>query len=100
MTRKRKPTYPTPITSKRRTSPDGGAPIPRTSIAMDVSAGLGRTGLSIGQHVRIAGSGLHAGETGVIERFTGSVVPTAVVRMASGGTRHVRTIDLEPAPRA
>jgi hypothetical protein len=99
MTRKRKPTYPTPA-PKRRGPTDGGAPIPRTSIAMDTTAGLGRAGLSVGQHVRITGAGLHAGETGVIERFTGSVVPTAVVRTGTGGTKHIRTIDLEPAPRA
>lgn len=99
MTRKRKPTYPTPST-KRRGPSDGGAPIPRTSIAMDLRAGKGQAGLAIGQHVRITGAGMHAGETGVIERFTGSVVPTAVVRTGDGGTRHIRTIDLEPAPRS
>jgi hypothetical protein len=67
---------------------------------MDPTAGLGRAGLAVGQHVRIAGSGLYAGESGVIERLTGSVVPTAVVKLESGATRHIRTIDLEPTPRS
>ena len=42
------------------------------------------------------GGGLYAGETAVIERLTGSVVPSAIVRTESGNTRQVRTIDLEP----
>ena len=98
MTRKRKQTYPAAGSSRRRGPADGGGPAPRPSITMDAHAGLGRPGIAAGQHVRIGGSGLYAGETGVIERLTGSVVPTAVVRTASG-TRHIRTIDLEPAPR-
>jgi hypothetical protein len=32
----------------------------------------------------------------IIERLGGTVVPTALVRIASGRSRDVRTIDLEP----
>jgi hypothetical protein len=66
---------------------------------MDTRAGLGRSGLAVGQQVVVAGTGLYAGETGVIERLTGSVVPTAVVRTATG-TSLIRTIDLETNPRS
>lgn len=96
MTRKRKQTYPSFATSKRRGPADQGSAIPRTSVAIDVTARLGREGLKVGQLVRITGNGRYAGETAVIERLGGSVVPTAVVRTETGETRHVREIDLEP----
>lgn len=97
--RKRKVTYPAPRTSRR---PDqaGAAPIvPRTTVAIDVAARLGRDGLVIGGRVRIGGTGLYAGETAVIERFAGSVIPAAFVRTEAGRSRQVRTIDLEPLPQ-
>jgi hypothetical protein len=97
VTRKRKQSYPPPITSTKRVVPDG-APTPRTTIAIDLLARKGRTGLTVGARVRIVGGGLYAGETAVIDRFTGSVVPAAVVRTESGRSRQVRTIDLEPLP--
>jgi hypothetical protein len=46
--------------------------------------------------VRIAGTGLYAGEIAVIQRFAGSAIPAAVVTTESGSSRQVRTIDLEP----
>jgi hypothetical protein len=49
--------------------------------------------------VRIAGTGLYAGEAAVIERMSGGVIPTALVRTEAGRTRQVRTIDLEPISR-
>lgn len=96
--RKRKVTYPTANTSRRPAPADAPVVQPRTSVAIDTTALAGRQGLAVGARVRIAGGGLYAGETAVIERFTGSVVPAAVVRTESGRTRQVRTIDLEPIP--
>jgi len=63
---------------------------------IDLTAGKGRAGLSVGGRVRIAGSGLYAGEIAVIERLVTGVIPQAVVRTEAGKTRQVRTIDLEP----
>jgi hypothetical protein len=98
--RKRKVTYPVPRTAKKPAPivGVGGEPAHvRTSVvAIDVTAGGGRTGLALGDRVRIIGTGLYAGEAAVIERFAGGVVPAALVRTESGRTRQVRTIDLEP----
>jgi hypothetical protein len=98
--RKRKVTYPVPRTAKKPAPIVGVGSEPahvRTSVvAIDVTAGGGRTGLALGDRVRIIGTGLYAGEAAVIERFAGGVVPAALVRTESGRTRQVRTIDLEP----
>ena len=67
-------------------------------VAINVDAGRGRTGLSVGDRCRIAGNGRYSGEVVVIERINAGVIPSAVVRTEAGETRHVRTIDLEPAP--
>lgn len=100
--RKRKVTYPPPRSSRGpRPDPTAAPIIPRTTVAIDPTAGVGRKGLSIGGRVRIIGTGLYAGEAATIERFAGSVIPAALVRTDSGRTRQVRTIDLEPiAPEA
>ncbi len=72
-------------------------PYVRPTVAeINTTAGMGRTGLAVGDRVRIAGTGLYAGETAVIEKFAGGVIPTAHVRTEAGRTRQVRTIDLEP----
>ena len=76
--------------------PSEPTPVRANFVAIDVNAGAGREGLNVGDRVRIVGSGLYAGEEAVVERFTGTAIPTAVVRTTSGPTRHVRTIDLEP----
>lgn len=100
MARKRKTTYPPPKTATRPAArpgagPESGPPRPGL-VAIDTTAGGGRTGLTIGDRVRIAGSGLYAGEIAVIEKLVGTVVPAALVRTESGRSRQVRTIDLEP----
>lgn len=98
---KRKVTYPPPKTANRPPPPTGlpdDAPYVRPTVAtIDVSAGKGRAGLSVGARVRITGSGLYSGEFAVIERLANGVIPSAVVRTEAGKTRQVRTIDLEPA---
>ena len=74
-------------------------PIVRTTVAsINLSATKGREGLTVGDHVRIVGSGLYNGEAAVIEKLPGGVIPTALVRTEAGRTRQVRTIDLEPIP--
>ena len=98
--RKRKVTYP-PAKTSNRPAPASGlptdAPYVRPTVAtIDLNAGKGRAGLSVGGRVRIAGSGLYAGEIAVIEKLVTGVIPQAVVRTEAGKTRQVRTIDLEP----
>ena len=97
---RRKVSYP-PAKTANRPAPATGlpddAPYVRPTVAnIDVTAGKGRTGLSVGGKVRIAGSGLYSGELAVIERLSNGVIPSAVVRTEAGKTRQVRTIDLEP----
>ncbi len=98
--RKRKVTYPVAKTATKRAPAAGAGPEPvytRPTVAsIDLTAAGGRGGLSVGDRVRIIGSGLYAGEPAVIERFAGGVIPAAHVRTESGRTRQVRTIDLEP----
>jgi hypothetical protein len=65
--------------------------------SIDTTAGKGRSGFSVGDRVRVSGTGRYAGQTGVIERITSGAVPSAVVRVASGEAGQVRTIDLEPS---
>jgi hypothetical protein len=72
-------------------------PYLRPTVAeINTAARHGRTDLAVGDRVRIIGAGLYSGEIAVIERFAGAVIPTAQVRTESGGSRQVRTIDLEP----
>jgi hypothetical protein len=72
-------------------------PVDRASLAtIDTTAGLGRSGITVGARVRILGTGLFAGETAVVEKLVGGVIPSALVRTDAGRTRQVRTIDLEP----
>ena len=69
---RRKVTYPPPKTANRPAPPTGlpdDAPYVRPTVAIiDLNAGKGRTGLSVGGRVRITGTGLYSGEIAVIER--------------------------------
>jgi hypothetical protein len=103
--RKRKVTYPPPKTANRPAPASGlptDTPYVRPTVAtIDLNAGKGRAGLAVGGRVRIAGTGLYAGEIAIIEKLVTGVIPQAVVRTEAGKTRQVRTIDLEPvAPGA
>lgn len=97
--RKRKVTYPPARTATKRPPPAGAGPEPAfvrpTVAAIDVKAAAGQKDLSVGDRVRIVGAGLYSGESAVIERFAGGVIPAALVRTDAGRTRQVRTIDLE-----
>lgn len=96
MTKKRTVNYGAARGGRRQAGPDRASTYPQTSVDIDLRALKGRAGLAVGSRVRIAGSGLYAGEEAVIERLAGSVVPSALVRTGSGQRRQVRTIDLEP----
>jgi hypothetical protein len=100
MTARKRP-VPGVTTSKRKGRPPEARPRPERdpAVAINLGALRGQSGLALGDRVRIDGSGLNGGETGVIERFTGTAIPTAVVRMESGHVRHVRTVDLAPLER-
>lgn len=95
MARKRKVVW-TPRPS-RGPAPTGTRPItPPTVAVVDARAGLGRSDVSAGSRVAIAGSGPFAGETGVVERVIGGPIPAALVRTASGRSGRVRLIDCTP----
>lgn len=98
--RKRKVNYP-PAKTANRPAPATGAPtdapyVRPTVATIDLDAAKGRPGLKVGGRVRIAGTGLYAGEIAVIEKLVAGVIAQAVVRTEAGKTRSVRTIDLEP----
>lgn len=98
-TRKRKTIYPPARTDNKPAQRPGAGPEPyiRPTVAtIDLTAGSGRAGLSVGDRVRITGGGLYAGEAAVIEKMASGVIPAALVRTEAGRTRQVRTIDLEP----
>ena len=96
--RKRKVNYPVAKTATKRVIPPGAdASMVRPNLAnIDLTAGAGRAGLSVGDRVRIQASGQFSGEVAVIERLIGGPIPAALVRTDSGRTRRARTIDLEP----
>jgi hypothetical protein len=98
--KRRKVTYPVARTHTKGAPRAGAGPesviVRPNLVAIDITAGAGRSNLKVGGRVRINGGGLYAGEDATIERLVGGVIPTAAVRTDGGGTRRVRTIDLEP----
>ena len=98
--RKRKVTYPVAKTATKSAARTGAGTEPAFArpnlVAIDLHAGGGRAGLSVGQRVTIMGSGLYSGDVVTIESLVGGAIPAAVVRTAAGQSRRVRTIDLEP----
>jgi hypothetical protein len=96
--RKRKVTYPTPRNKKPPVTSDAPEPIyvRPTVVSIESTARTGRTGFSVGDRVRIVGTGLYTGEAAIIEALpAGGVIPSAMVRTEAGRSRRVRTIDLE-----
>lgn len=96
MTRKRRVVYPPPRSSKAPPAPNRVPINPPTLAVINLEAGHGRTGLFVGLRVTLLGTGSNAGETAVIERLVGGVIPAAIVRTESGKTRRMRTVDLAP----
>jgi hypothetical protein len=102
--KRRKVTYPVARTHTKGAPRAGAGPevaiVRPNLVSIDLTAGIGRTNLKVGGRVRINGSGLYAGEEATIERLVAGVIPAATVRTDEGGTRRVRTIDLEPVAGA
>jgi len=98
--KRRKVTYPVARTHTKGAPRAGAGPevamVRPNLVSIDLTAGAGRKNLDVGGRVRIAGTGLYAGEEAIIVRLVAGVIPAATVRTDGGGTRHVRTIDLEP----
>lgn len=99
MTKKRRPNYPPPRSSRGPAPAYTPQVTPPTVAVINRQASTGRAGLEVGMRVTIMGTGLYAGETAVVESLAGGVIPAASVRTEAGRTRRVRTIDLVPAPR-
>ena len=93
-----------PARTDTKPAPRAGAgpePYVRPTVAtIDLNAGNGRAGLSVGDRVRIAGGGLYAGEAAVIEKLTSGVIPAALVRTDAGPHCPVHAVDLGPGSRA
>ena len=98
--RKRKVVYPPAKTAtKRAPAPAPDPSYERPNLAtINLAAAAGRDGFAVGDRVRIDASGMYAGEIAVIERLSSGVIPSALVRTESGGSRQVRTIELVAAP--
>jgi hypothetical protein len=98
--KRRKVTYPVARTHTKGAPRAGAGPevavVRPNLVSIDLTAGAGRKNLKVGGRVLINGAGLYAGEEAIIERLVAGVIPTAAVRTDAGGTRRVRTIDLEP----
>jgi hypothetical protein len=94
--KKKKAYYPSTKTKGKKgpaASPEAEPDRPNLA-RINLSAAGGQTGLSVGDRVRIDASGTYSGDIGTIERLIGGVIPSALVRMAGGGSRQVRTVDL------
>ncbi|HYI23428.1 MAG TPA: hypothetical protein VEX62_12440, partial [Candidatus Limnocylindrales bacterium] len=90
MARKRKTNYPPPKTSRRGPPPGSDESPVRPNLAtINLTAGAGKAGLSVGDRVRIDAGGLYSGEIAIIEKLSASVIPSALVRTEKG-TRQVR----------
>ena len=98
MTKRKKQFYP-PKVNKRAPAPAGSDDsYERPNLAtINLQAGAGKAGFAVGDRVQIEGGGTYSGEVATIEKLNTGAIPSAVVRTASGSTRHVRTIDLTPA---
>ena len=98
MTKRKKTFYPPAKTATRRApAPGSDHSAERPNLAsIDMTAGVGRPGLAVGDRVRIQASGQFNGEIAIIERLIGGPIPAALVRTEAGNSRRARTIDLEP----
>ena len=72
------------------------------TVSINLKALAGETSIRQGDRVRIV-NGLYAGDVATVESVVGGVIPAAVVRTDSGGSRRVRATDLvraaDEAPR-
>src|SRR6476620_7818925 len=101
--KRRKVTYPVAKTHTKGAPRPGAGPdtqVRPNLVSIDITAGAGRQNLKVGGRVRINGTGLYAGEIASILKLVPGVIPAASVRTDTGGTRRVRTIDLEAITEA
>ena len=96
--KRRKVTYPAARTATRgvRSAATGDEIVRPNLVTIDLSVATASRDFAIGDRVRIAGSGLYAGESAVVETVVGGVIPSAHVRTDAGFTRRVRAVDLHP----
>jgi len=98
LARKRKVFYPPSKSSKGAPPPVARVPItPPTVAVINRDAILGRASIAAGIWATIVGTGANAGESGRVEKVVPGVIPAAIVRLESGKTRRVRTVDLMPS---
>jgi hypothetical protein len=98
VTKRKKPWTPTVRPSSKR-QPEPGhdeSPVRPNLATINLKAGAGQSGLSVGDRVKIEAAGLYSGEIATIERLSNGAIPSALVRTSTGATRQVRTIDLAP----
>jgi len=95
MARKRKVAW-TPRPSRGPAPATARPATPPTVAIIDTKAGRGRADVLAGSRVLVSGTGPFAGETGVVERVIGGVIPAALVRTESGRSGRVRLVDCEP----
>jgi len=96
--RKRKVNYPVARTATRQPKTAGLPGDPgyvRSTVANINLAALDvRDDLSVGDRVKIGGTGLYAGDLAVVEAIVSGIIPAAMVRTDAGKTRRVRAVDL------
>jgi hypothetical protein len=94
---KRKVHYPPARTATRQPRAAGDpSTVRRGPVNIELDAAKGRTGLKVGDRVRITGSGMYTGEIAIIEKLSNGVISSATVRTEAGRTRQARTVDLAP----
>ncbi len=93
MKRKRKPYFP-PSRGPKAPAPVGGPAgyQSTTAVAIDLNAGIGRKDVLVGSRVTILGTGLYAGQVGVVERLFAGGIHAALVRVETGAQRRAQVI--------
>jgi hypothetical protein len=101
--RKRKVNYPVARTATRQPKTAGLPGDPgyvRSTVANINLAALDvRDDISVGDRVKIGGTGLYAGDLAVVEAIVSGIIPAAMVRTDAGKTRRVRAVDLDHVAR-
>ena len=83
MTKRKKTFYPKPARKREPVPGSDQSPVRPNLASIDMSAGIGRPGLSVGDRVRIQAAGQFNGELAVIERLIGGPIPAALIRTHS-----------------
>ena len=98
MTKRKKQFFPPKVNKKGPPPAGSDESYERPNLAtINLQAGAGKQGFSVGDKVVISGSGLYSGASAVIERMSTGPIPSAQVRTLEGKSCQVRTIDLTRA---